>query len=110
MLPAHFYLAEIFKLLHINISYTFFRISCTCRNYVSGTFEKCRPFFYLGSAQLEKLFSYLNENMSLAICIYCVALLQHKVKEAAVLHIKEYNLVHKEELHIINRRTGMNIP
>ena len=43
-----------------NISYTFFRISCTCRKHVSGTFEKCGPFFYLGVAQLEKL---LNENM-----------------------------------------------
>ena len=46
-----------------NISYTFFRISYTCRKHVSGTFEKCGPFFYLGVAQLEKLFSYLNENM-----------------------------------------------
>ena len=49
------YLQEYF--LHI------FRISYTCRKHVSGTFEKCGPFFYLGVAQLEKLFSYLNENM-----------------------------------------------
>ena len=40
-----------------------FRISYTCRKHVSGTFEKCVSFFYLGVAQLEKLFSYLNENM-----------------------------------------------
>ena len=45
-----------------NISYTFFRISYMCRKHVSGTFQKCGPFFYLGVAQLEKLFSYLNEN------------------------------------------------
>ena len=49
------YLQEYF--LHI------FRISYTCRKHVSGIFEKCGPFFYLGVAQLEKLFSYLNENM-----------------------------------------------
>ena len=41
-----------------------------CRKHVSRTFEKCGPFFYLGVAQLEKLFSYLNENM-LCVCV-CV--------------------------------------
>ena len=34
-----------------------------CRKHVSATFEECGLFFYLGVAQLEKLFSYLNENM-----------------------------------------------
>ena len=53
-----------------------FRISYTCRKHVSGTFEKCGPFFYLGVAQLEKLFSYLNENMLLVllkiVCCNCL--------------------------------------
>ena len=29
-----------------NISYTLFRISYMCRKHVSGTFEKCGPFFF----------------------------------------------------------------
>ena len=51
-----------------NISYT---ISYTYRKHVSGTFEKCGPFFYLGVAQLEKLFSYLNENRFILLLGVC---------------------------------------
>ena len=54
-----------------NISYTFFKTSCTCRKHVSGTFEKCGPLFYLGVAQLENLFSYLTENV-LHVCVVYV--------------------------------------
>ena len=82
-----------------NISYTFFRISYTCRKHVSGTFEKCGPFFYLGVAQLEKLFSYLNENMLSQKVLFaflpCSSSYSsnHKINEIESLHVEMYQYV-----------------